>query len=870
MAKTADTPLMRQYLEMKARHPDAILFFRVGEFYEMFFEDAEEASRLLDLTLTSRNNGGASNVPLAGVPVKAATEYVQRLIRMGRRVAICEQVEEASQAQGLVKREVVETITPGAVFSEALLASERNNFLAAVAGAPGAARMGLAWVDVSTGEFACSVVHRSDVSSELARIDAQEILMPRSWEGTPAGASEFGLGARLLAVRDDWNFDAEIAGEQLCRHFGIQTLESFGLTETGDELAVAAAGALLTYLAEVQPGGLAHLRPPRVERPEATLHVDEMTRRNLEVVQVLRPESGGVSLLEVIDHTVTSMGARLLRGWLLRPLAEAAAIRQRHDAVGELLDDTRRRKELRSALREVRDLERLAGRLGAGRANPRDLLALAESLDQVPRLQKALADCDAVLLARELGKLDPVESAADLIRRAIDAEAPAAVVDGGVIRNGYSTQLDELRKLRDGAVDWIAELQGKERERTGIGSLKVGYNRVFGYYIEVSKTNLAKVPMDYQRRQTLTNAERFITPELKEWESKVLGAEEQIAEEEARLFREIREQVACEIERLQRTAEGIAAIDVLAALAHLAERQGYVQPEIDEEDRIEIREGRHPVVECTMPREQFVPNDIVLDGTDRIIILTGPNMAGKSTILRQIGLAVLLAQMGSFVPGSSARIGVVDRIFTRVGASDSLASGQSTFMVEMTETAAILNGATARSLVLLDEIGRGTSTFDGVSIAWSVTEYIHERIGAKTVFATHYHELTQITELLSSAAAFNVAVREVGDDIVFLRRLERGGADRSYGVQVARLAGLPNEVIERAREVLRGLEGVEGPSPIGHRGRLPTSADRSQLSLFDAVEHPALERLRSVTPETMTPLEALALLEELRRQVEDA
>ena len=593
-----------------------------------------------------------------------------------------------------------------------------------------------------------------------------------------------------------------------------------------------------------------------------------MTRRNLEVVHVLRPESGGVSLLHVIDQTLTPMGARTLRSWLLRPLADSERIRDRLDSVQELFEDRGLRESTRDALNGVRDLERLAGRVGAGRATPRDLLGLGRSLDRLPQLQGALEDVESSLLGRLIGEFDPVADVAELVERAIDPETPATLTEGGVIRAGYSERLDELRRLRDGAVDWIAELQGKERQRTGIGSLKVGFNKVFGYYIEVSKANLAKVPEDYERRQTLTNAERYITPELKEWESKVLGAEEKIGELEGTLFRETREAIADEIDRLQAASERVAVIDVLAGLAQVAERRRYVRPQVDDDDRISIRAGRHPVVECMMPSEDFVPNDVVLDDAERVIILTGPNMAGKSTILRQVGLITLLAQTGSFVPADAAEIGVVDRIFTRVGASDSLARGQSTFMVEMTETAAILNGASGRSLVLLDEIGRGTSTYDGVSIAWAVTEYIHEEIGAKTLFATHYHELTQITELLPQAAAYNVAVKESGDEVVFLRRLERGGADRSYGVQVARLAGLPREVIERARDILGDLEESAELRGLGHSGRIPASADRSQLSLWELPDHPVVGKLRDLRPETMTPLDALALLAELKREVE--
>jgi len=863
---------MRQYLELKGRHRDAILFFQVGDFYEMFYEDAEEASRLLNLTLTSRNNGEAASVPLAGVPVKAAQEYVQRLIRMGRRVAICQQVEDPSQARGVVRREVVETVTPGALLSEDLLSAERNNFLAAVAGPPGAGEAGLAWADISTGEFHCATVPQSELESELERVDARELLLPRSWESAPRRGGALVPGERPRAYREDWCFDAEIAAEQICRHFRITSLASLGLTEAGDELAVRAAGALLAYLLEVQPVAGSHLRPPRAERGASVLYLDEMTRRNLEVVRPLRPDLGGHALIDVLDETLTPMGARLLRAWLLRPLADSEAIRERLDAVEELFGDRARRKRVRASLRAVRDLERLAGKAGAGRCAPRDLMALARSLRGTPAVGEALDEPRSRELQAVLEGFDPVEDMAELIERAIDPEAPASLAEGGVVRAGYSPELDELRAIRDGAVGWIAELQGRERLRTGIGSLKVGYNRVFGYYIEVTKPNLSKVPDDYERRQTLTNAERFVTPELKEWESKVLSAEERIADLEGSLYREVREAVAEQVKRVQDLAARVALVDVFSALAEAAERNGYVRPLVDHEDRIEIRGGRHPVVERMMPREQFVPNDIRIDREERVIILTGPNMSGKSTILRQVGLITLLAQMGSLVPADEAEIGVADRIFTRVGASDSLAQGQSTFMVEMIETAAILSGATGRSLVLLDEIGRGTSTYDGVSIAWAVTEHIHERLGAKTIFATHYHELTQLADLLPAAAAYNVAVKEVGDDIVFLRRLEPGGTDRSYGVQVARLAGLPGEVIERARQILRDLEGVDaGSRPgIGRRGRLPDSAERSQLSLFEWPESPVLERLRSLEPEAITPLEALALLAELKRQVEDA
>lgn len=863
----ADTPLMRQYREMKARHPDAILFFRVGDFYEMFFEDAEEGSRLLGLTLTSRNNGAAAEVPLAGIPAKALDEYLRRLLRLGRRVAICEQVEDPAEAKGLVRREVVETVTPGALFADALLPARRANYLAAIAGGPEDAAVGLAWADISTGAFACAQVPRSALGSELGRLEVAELLLPRAWEGA---ALEDAAATR--AYRDDWRFDAELAREELTRHFQVSALDGFGLQPDGsDDRAIAAAGALLSYLREIQPAGVSHLRPPRVERTGEALELDEMTRRNLELVEPLRREGDAASLLDVLDETITPMGARALRAWLLRPWARVEPIRRRLDAVDELVRDRERREALRAALGSIRDVERLLAKAAAGRATPRELRHLGSSLAALPGLHAALGDPSAEELRERLPTLDAVDDVADLILGALDPEPPASVAEGGVIREGYAPELDELRRTRDGAVEFIAALQARERSRTRIPSLKIGYNKVFGYYIEVTRPNLDRVPSDYERRQTLAGSERFVTPELREWESKVLSAEERIAALEARCFREVRERVGAEAPRIQAAADAVAALDVFAALARVADARGYVRPEVDDGDRIEIEAGRHPVVETMMPRHEFVPNDVTLHPEERVWILTGPNMAGKSTLLRQVGLIVVLAQMGAFVPAARARIGIVDRLFTRVGASDNLARGHSTFMVEMIETAAILNGATARSLVLLDEIGRGTSTYDGVSIAWAVTEHLHERIGAKTLFATHYHELAQITELLPAAATYTVAVKEVGDQVVFLRRLERGAADRSYGIHVARLAALPPEVIERAREILQELEALHGATVPGlvrgaHAPRTPRTA---QLTLFVPGDSPVLRRLRELDLDRLTPLDALTLLGALKREAQE-
>jgi DNA mismatch repair protein MutS len=846
-----DTPLMQQWREVKARHPDAMVFIRVGDFFELFNEDAVEGSRLLDLTLTSRNNGG-SKAPLAGIPAHALDNYLRRLVAAGRRVAICDQVEDPAQAKGLVRREVTELVTPGAVFADNLLDARRNNFLVALAGdAAGEGAVGVASADLSTGEVVLRLVPWEALGDELGRTEPRELLLPRTWEVFPIPGTE----AVTRTYRGDWIFDLGAATDELKRHFRVANLAGFGF-EAGDDALVAACGALVSYLTEIQPSGFASMRRPRIERAGDAMVLDEMTRRNLELVETLRGGGPDGTLLGVMDEALTPMGGRLLRRRLLAPLVDAAAINARLDAVAALVADDGARRAVRDALAGVRDLERLAVKVSAGRANPREMRALAASLAQVPPLRDGLAGLDTALLAAHRDGLDPLEEVRATIDAAVDPEAPAGTADGGYVRAGYDAGLDELRAVRDGAVEFIARLQARERERTGIASLKVGFNKVFGYYLEVTRTHSERVPDDYHRKQTLANAERYYTPELKEWEEKVLGAEEKILALEARLFTALRETVAREVPRIQRVAEHVAAVDVLAALAEVAVRRDFVRPQVDAGFGLEVRGGRHPVVETMMAREAFIPNDVTLDAEARVMVLTGPNMAGKSTILRQVGLLVLLAQVGSFVPARSARVGLVDRIFTRVGASDNLARGQSTFMVEMNETAAILHGATPRSLVLLDEIGRGTSTWDGLSVATATTEHLHDVVGAKTIFATHYHELTRLSETRPGVVNFSVAVKEVGDDIVFLRRLVPGGADRSYGVEVARLAGLPETVVARAREILHELEAA------ARKAAPPPPADE-QLALFDAGPHPAVERLRRVDVNRTTPLQALQLLADL-------
>lgn len=859
---SGETPLMQQWREVKSRHPDALLFFRVGDFYEMFFEDAEEGSRLLGLTLTSRNNG-SSRAPLAGIPVHALDSYLHRLVRLGRRIAICEQVEDPSQAKGIVRREVTETVSPGTVLSDGLLDSRRNNYVVSVTGDPNTGGdIGLASADLSTGELRLRPVTWETLPDALGLIDPSEVILPSSWQVIPFPTN----GTALLTYRADWQFESEYCREELKRHYKVLNLSGYGLAE-GDDSLIGSCGALLTYLADTQPSAAAHLRAPRVERQGTEMPLDEMTRRNLELVEPLGSGGKDGTLLAVLDQALTPMGSRLLRKWVLAPLLDKQEIELRQASVQEMVDDSDLRGGVRRALGDIRDLERLAMKVASGRCTARELLAVRSSLARVPPLIEALAGVEAPLLCTTVGGMDPLPEVRDRIERAISPDAPTSVGEGGTIQPGYDDGLDELRAVRDGAIGWIAQLQARERERTGISTLKVGFNKVFGYYLEVSRAKADLVPDDYQRRQTLANAERYLTPELKEWEEKVLGAESSIQDLEIKLFARIREEVAAAVPDMRDLADRIAVLDVLAAFAEVAGRNQYTKPELSDRFELDIRAGRHPVVETMMAREDFIPNDIHLDEKSRVMILTGPNMAGKSTVLRQVGLIVLLAQIGAFVPAKHARIGIADRIFTRVGASDNLVRGQSTFMVEMNETAAILNMATDRSLVLLDEIGRGTSTWDGISVATAVTEYLHDRIGALTIFATHYHELTRLGERLQALTNFSVAIKEEGDQIIFLRSLVEGGSDRSFGVEVARLAGLPPLVIGRARDLLAELESGQS-SLNGSEGSRRASPASDQLALFESATHPVIETLRTIDADHMTPMQALALVAELAKNAQ--
>jgi DNA mismatch repair protein MutS len=873
--------MLKHWREMKAQHRDTILFYRVGDFYEMFHEDAELAARLLDIALTSRGDG----VPLAGVPVKAATDYLRQLVAAGYRVAICEQVEDPKSARGLVRREVVETLTPGALLQEGWVAGSRNNWMVAIKRGSGEAgkrgsesskhgnpsRVGLASIDLSTGEFLLEAIDEHGLQEALSRLNPAELVVP-SPDTSPLASFP---ASPLVTSRDEWEFDPELARDDLSRRFGLASLDGLGIGPD-DALALGAAGALLRYLSELQPGGLTHLARPAVRRADAFLWLDDMTRRNLELVEPLRAGARGCTLLETIDATVTPMGARLLRQWLLSPLRDLDAIRARLDAVEVLVRDGRGRARVREALDGIRDLERLVGRAAAGRATPREMGALRDSFQRLPDVAGALSALASSLLPEGHGSgllaeaADELDLLADLtgeLATALADRLPATLGEGEVIRPGYDQELDELRSLRDGGRQYIAALQQRERQRTGIPSLKVGFNKVFGYYLEVTHTHLARVPADYERRQTLATAERYVTPELKEYEARVLGAEERIASREGELFGGLRAAVGQAVGRIQRSARVLARLDLWAGLAERAVTGRYVRPEISGDFELVLRESRHPVIERMMARETFIPNDARFTEAERVLLVTGPNMAGKSTILRQIGLCVVLAQMGGFVPAGAARIGTVDRLFTRVGASDNLAGGQSTFMVEMSETSAILHNATPRSLVLLDEIGRGTSTYDGVAIAWAVTEHLHDQVGCKTMFATHYHELMQLPERLQHARNFNVAVREAGDSIVFLHRLEPGGTDRSYGIHVGQLAGLPTPVVARAREVLSTLESEHRVVP----GAPPTvSRDPGQLPLFiEQPPDPMVEELKLLDLNTLTPLEALNRLAEFKRRAGD-
>ena len=830
--------MMAQYRRAKSEiDPGTILFFRLGDFYEMFFEDAVVASEILGIALTKRQG-----VPMCGVPFHAADSYLAKLIRAGKKVALCDQMEDPASAKGIVKREVTGIVTPGTVLVDSMLDASRPNYLAGLH--RHGKLFGLAMLDISTGDF--WMEETSDPSpllDDLARYSPPEVVLPESLHADPSFLAALrASGSFALAAREDWTFDPPTAEDGLCRHFGVQSLDGFG--GVGHPAAVAAAGALLFYVSRDLRRNASHVRRIRFRAASDSMVLDESTLANLDVVSsrgTPRPDAP-TTLLKVLDVARTAMGSRLLRDWLVRPLRNLPAIVARHDAVETLVSNRRCLDSIRSVLGDVKDLERLLARLSSGSGNARDLRALSASLSRLPALLEALAPLPAPRLRELAAAIVPQDDLVAAVENAIVEEPPMAIKEGGLFRKGFNPELDELRAAAHDGKQWIAELQAREIERTGIKSLKIRFNNVFGYFIEITKSNLAQVPSDYVRKQTVVNAERFVTPELKETEHKILGAEDKSVALEYELFLGLREQVASRVAAIQQTAAAVAEIDVLAAFAERAVACRYVRPAMSADGPLVVRESRHPVVELLPESGRFVPNDVLLDNSEnQLVIVTGPNMAGKSTFIRQVALLVVMAQIGSFVPASRAEIGVVDRVFTRVGAGDDIARGRSTFMVEMQETANILNNATPQSLVVLDEIGRGTSTFDGISIAWSVAEYLHNnpRVKAKTLFATHYHELTDIALTLSGVKNYNVLVSEKDDRIVFLRKIVPGAADKSYGIQVARLAGLPLEVVTRAKDILANLEEQElseagQPKLAQPRARKPRIADTDQLSLFDS------------------------------------
>ncbi|PLX91613.1 MAG: DNA mismatch repair protein MutS [Desulfuromonas sp.] len=866
------TPMMRQYLEIKSQYPDAILFFRLGDFYEMFLDDAVTASRVLDITLTSRNKNSDDEVPLCGVPFHSAQPYIAKLVANGHKVAVCEQVEDPKSVKGIVKREVVRVVTPGMILESDMLTPDENNYLLVIASHQ--EQYGVAVVDISTGEFRVTTASgTSDLSREIASTQPREIILCEPDREPLSQALAASFHEKMVNALPEWVFELEEARQKLQRFFHCDTLDGFGCQDL--PAAICAAGAALHYVQETQKSTVEHIRTLQTYHVQDYMVLDESTRRNLELTATLIDGKRAGSLLGALDRTVTAMGGRKLRQWINQPLIDCDAIVRRHQLVSELVDSPLLRDDLHQCLDDVYDLERLSARISMASANAKDLVALRHSLEQLPAIIDQMAE-----LTSEMGQglrvqIDPLEDVLALIQNAIADNPPFVLRDGGLMRDGYHEELDELRLISREGKGWIARLEKTERDRTGISTLKVRFNKVFGYYIDIPKTQISKVPECYERKQTLANSERYFTPELKEYEDKVLGAEERLVALEYDLFQQVRRQVAAEGARIQQTAEALAQLDVVVCFAQVAHERNYVQPVMNQGTILTIDEGRHPVIECMNLGERFIPNDVHLDTeNDQLLIITGPNMAGKSTFMRQVALITLMAQIGSLVPARSATIGVVDRIFTRVGASDNLARGQSTFMVEMSETANILNHATARSLIILDEIGRGTSTFDGVSIAWAVAEYLHDNneVAAKTLFATHYHELTDLVITRERIANFNIAVREWNDQIVFLRKIVAGGASHSYGIQVARLAGLPEAVINRAKEVLANLEGGEfssqgEPRLARHRNSVPAQPQTSQMSLFNGSDDPLRQCLRDVDVNTISPLEALNLIDELKRML---
>ena len=874
------TPMMKQYMQTKEEYKDCILFYRLGDFYEMFFDDALTASKELEITLTGKNCGLEERAPMCGIPYHAVDSYLNRLVSKGYKVAICEQVEDPKTAKGIVKREVIRVVTPGTNLDTQGLDETKNNYIMCIVYM--ADRYGLSVADVTTGEYLVTELDsQTKLMDELYKFMPSEIVCNEAFY--MSGLDLDDLKNRLhMAIYslEAWYFDDALCRETLQEHFKVASLEGIGLSDY--ECGMIASGALLKYLEETQKNSLSHMSRLTRYATGNYMVLDSATRRNLELVETLREKQKRGSLLWVLDKTKTAMGARTLRKYVEQPLIDKESIVKRLDAVAELKDNAICREEIREYLNPVYDLERLVGKITYQSANPRDLIAFQSSLSMLPSVKCILKDMESDLLKEIYEELDPLEELCDLVGRAIQEEPPLAMKEGGIIKDGYNEEVDRLRKAKSEGKNWLADLETKEREKTGIKNLRIRYNKVFGYYLEVTNSFKDLVPDYYTRKQTLANAERYIIPELKELEDTILGAEDKLCALEYELYCEVRNTIAAELTRIQRTAKAVAKLDVIASLALVAERNNYVRPKINEKGVIDIRDGRHPVVEKMIPNDMFIANDTYLDDKkQRISIITGPNMAGKSTYMRQAALIVLMAQLGSFVPASSANIGLVDRIFTRVGAADDLASGQSTFMVEMNEVANILRNATSKSLLILDEIGRGTSTFDGLSIAWAVVEYISNSklLGAKTLFATHYHELTELEGKISNVNNYCIAVKEKGDDIVFLRKIVKGGADKSYGIQVAKLAGVPDPVINRAKEIVEELVtaditgkvkdiAVQGSETKKKTQKKLDEVDLTQFSLFDTVkDDDVLNELKELDISHMTPMDAMNKLYQLQNKL---
>ncbi|MFA5424243.1 MAG: DNA mismatch repair protein MutS [Phycisphaerae bacterium] len=871
MAKEAEklTPAMKQFHRFKEKYPDCILFFRMGDFYETFYEDARTCSRVCGLTLTSRSKG-ENPIPLAGVPWHAVDGYLKKMLQAGFKVAVCEQIEDPKQAKGVVKRDIVRIVTPGTLTDDMLLDSKNDNFLCTFSLGRNSTAA-LSWVDISTGHFFVQQVPEDKLLDEILRLAPSECLLANRrgelFEAETKKISEqiSQLTNAVITERPSWYFDPYQSKQRLLKHFGTATLEGFGITD-GDD-TVCAAGAIIEYLNETQKTTLAHIQSLKKIDRKKYLQIDATSLQSLEILRTIRSESARGSLLDCLDQTLTGMGARMFRNWLCMPLCDVGEIELRQDIVEELIELANKLGEIRALLSNIADTERIAARLSTFRASPRDLVALVNTLRQIPALRQNLCDFKSDMAIKLSQSCDSMDALADLLEAAIEPDCPAHTRDGGFIKKGFDEKLDRLRSISKDGKTWLSEYQMQQSQATGISNLKIGFNQVFGYYIEINHSQADKVPANFVRKQTIKNAERYITDELKKYENEVLGAEEKALSLEQQLFEQVRSSACTYVTRLQQLADTIARIDCLSAMAYIAKRRGYVRPAVTNSTELSIIEGKHPVLAESLGSE-FVPNDIELgDENGDVVIITGPNMSGKSTYIRQVALLVLMAQAGSFIPAKQARIGAVDRIFTRIGASDELTRAQSTFMVEMTETANIINNASGKSLIILDEVGRGTSTYDGLSLAWAVTEHIATKLKCRTLFATHYHELTELAELFKNVKNCNVSVREWMDEVVFLHKIIPGGTDKSYGIHVARLAGIPKSILSRAKEILDELENTFQKEAAGEHFSRNKTKEADEDSLFVAKHKSVLEKLSAIDVNNLTPLEAINLLNQIKNEI---